>query len=253
MLVKHRMTTDPKAVQPGDSLAHALRLTREHRIRHLPVVLNGELAGIVSDRDIRTAMPSPLTVADADRASFLERTPVESVMTREVITAGPLDTVEDAAKMLCRHRIGALPVVDAHGRLLGMISETDVLTAFAEVLSAAGYATAHFGKWHLGSAQGRLPSDQGFDEWYGIPRTTDEAMYPSQHGAHAAHVPFMHVMEGRKGEKSRDLVLYDLQQRRLIDAELTRRAIDFREGADIDEKAFKALIRAAVAVNQAKD
>ena len=44
----------------------------------------------------------------------------------------------------------------------------------AEALSAAGYATGHFGKWHLGSAQGRLPNDQGFDEWYGIPRTTDE-------------------------------------------------------------------------------
>jgi arylsulfatase len=97
----------------------------------------------------------------------------------------------------------------------------------AENLSGAGYATAHFGKWHLGSAQGRLPNDQGFDEWYGIPRTTDEAMYPSQHGAHAAHVNFMHVMEGRKGQKSRDVVLYDLEQRRLIDAELTRRAIDF--------------------------
>ena len=138
MLVKHRMTADPRAVQPGDSLAHALRLTREHRIRHLPVVLNGELAGILSDRDIRTAMPSPLTVADADRAAFLERTPVEGVMTREVITVGPLDTVEDAAKLLCRHHIGALPVVDAHGRLLGMITETDVLTAFAEVFSAGG-------------------------------------------------------------------------------------------------------------------
>jgi arylsulfatase len=65
----------------------------------------------------------------------------------------------------------------------------------AEILSGVGYATAHFGKWHLGSAPGRLPNDQGFDEWYGIPRTTDEAMYPSQPGAHAAHVAFMHVME----------------------------------------------------------
>ena len=50
----------------------------------------------------------------------------------------PFDTVEDAARFLCRNRIGALPVVDAHGRLLGMITETDVLTAFAEVLSAGG-------------------------------------------------------------------------------------------------------------------
>jgi arylsulfatase len=45
----------------------------------------------------------------------------------------------------------------------------------AEVLSDAGYATAAFGRWHLGSVQGRLPNDQGFDEWYGIPRTTDES------------------------------------------------------------------------------
>jgi arylsulfatase len=52
----------------------------------------------------------------------------------------------------------------------------------AEVLSGAGYATGAFGKWHLGSDQGRLPNAQGFDEWYGIPRTTDEAMFPSQPG-----------------------------------------------------------------------
>jgi len=97
----------------------------------------------------------------------------------------------------------------------------------AETLSAAGYATAHYGKWHLGSAPGRHPTDQGFDEWYGIPRTTDESMFPSQPGAKAAGIPFMHIMEGRKGEKSRDLVVYDLEQRRLIDGEITRRTIDF--------------------------
>lgn len=97
----------------------------------------------------------------------------------------------------------------------------------AKVLSGVGYATAHFGKWHLGSEQGRLPNDQGFDEWYGIPRTTDESMFPSQPGAKAAGIPFMHIMEGRKGEKSREVVVYDLEQRRLIDAEITRRTIDF--------------------------
>ena len=138
MLVKNRMSTDPVSVAPEDSLATAARLTREHHVRHLPVVRGGELVGIVSDRDIRSAMPSPLEVADPTRAGVLERTPVEKIMTREVLTAGPLDSVEDAAKQLCRRRIGALPVVDAHGRLLGMITETDVLTAFAEVLSAGG-------------------------------------------------------------------------------------------------------------------
>ena len=138
MLVKDRMTRDPVTVSPGTSLADALRLTREHRIRHLPVVDGGVLVGIVSDRDIRLAMPSPLSVADADRAAFLERTTVSAVMAREVFTALPHDPVEDAARELCRHRIGALPVVDARGGLLGIVTETDVLRAFAEVVSSGG-------------------------------------------------------------------------------------------------------------------
>ena len=58
----------------------------------------------------------------------------------------------------------------------------------AETLSEAGYATAAFGKWHLGSAQGRLPNDQGFDEWYGIPHAMDEAFWPSEPAAKAAGV-----------------------------------------------------------------
>ena len=138
MLVKNRMSGSPVTVAPASTLADALRLTREHRVRHLPVVDGGTLVGIVSDRDIRLAMPSPLTVADADRAAFLERTPVGEIMTRDVFTVGPYDTVEDAAQQLCRHRVGALPVVDATGTLLGIVTETDILRAFAEVVSAGG-------------------------------------------------------------------------------------------------------------------
>jgi arylsulfatase A-like enzyme len=108
----------------------------------------------------------------------------------------------------------------------------------AEALSDAGYATAAFGKWHLGSAQGRLPNDQGFDEWYGIPRTTDEAFWPSEPAAKAAGVSFTHLMEGRKGEKSREGVVYDLDQRRLIDAEITRRAVEFMSRSVAASKPF---------------
>lgn len=112
----------------------------------------------------------------------------------------------------------------------------------AKLLSGVGYATAHFGKWHLGSEQGRLPNNQGFDEWYGIPRTTDESMFPSQPGAQAAGIPFMHIMEGRKGEKSREVVVYDLEQRRLIDAEITRRTIDFMKRSVDSDKPFYAYV-----------
>jgi hypothetical protein len=116
----------------------------------------------------------------------------------------------------------------------GLEGLTQWEVTIAELLSGAGYATGHFGKWHLGSEQGRLPNDQGFDERYGIPRTTDEVFAPSDVAAKAAGVVFEHVMEGKKGEKSRELQVYDLEQRRLIDAEITRRTIDFikRNGAN---------------------
>src|SRR5437667_5563411 len=125
------------------------------------------------------------------------------------------------------------------GRLEGL---TQWEVTIAELLSSAGYATGHFGKWHLGSEQGRLPNGQGFDEWYGIPRTTDEVFAPSDIAAKAADVAFEHIMEGRKGEKSRELQVYDLEQRRLIDAEITRRTIDFIRRNAQSAKPFYAYV-----------
>jgi arylsulfatase A-like enzyme len=112
----------------------------------------------------------------------------------------------------------------------------------AELLSAQGYATAHFGKWHLGSTQSRLPTSQGFDEWFGIPRTTDEALYPSAVGFKESGVEPEHIMEGKKGEKSRNLEVYDLKQRRLIDAEITRRSVDFMKRSVQAGKPFYSCI-----------
>jgi len=99
----------------------------------------------------------------------------------------------------------------------------------AEALSEAGYATALHGKWHLGSHDGRLPNDQGFDEWYGIRRTTDESLWSTSIGYSPEIVPLEKIMEGRKGEKSRALQDYDREQRRLIDAEITKRSVAFME------------------------
>ncbi len=98
-----------------------------------------------------------------------------------------------------------------------------------QLLSAQGYATAHYGKWHLGDVQGRYPSDRGFDEWYGIPRTTDESQFTSTVGFDPTVADIPHIMEGRAGEPSRNVCEYDLQARRGIDEELTRRAIGFIE------------------------
>jgi len=108
----------------------------------------------------------------------------------------------------------------------------------AESLSEAGYATALHGKWHLGSHDGRLPNDQGFDEWYGIPRTTDESLWSSSPGYSPEIVPLEKIMEGKKGGKSRELKDYDSVQRRLIDAEITKRSIAFMERQSKTGKPF---------------
>jgi arylsulfatase len=87
-----------------------------------------------------------------------------------------------------------------------------------------------------------LPNDQGFDEWFGIPRTTDEALWPSNPAARAAGAEWEHLMEGRKGEQSRELAVYDLEQRRLIDAEIAQRTIGFMERSVAAGKPFYAYV-----------
>ena len=96
-----------------------------------------------------------------------------------------------------------------------------------QITLGIGYRTAHFGKWHLGSIDGRLPNDQGFDEWWGIPRTTDEVFWPGNPGFATSGVKVPYIMEGRRGEPSQNVRVYDLAQRPLLDAEITRRTIDF--------------------------
>ena len=100
----------------------------------------------------------------------------------------------------------------------------------AEMLSDSGYATGIFGKWHLGDTQDRYPTDQGFDEWYGIPRSSDRAFWPDSNsftpGSHPSAV-FTHVMSAKRGEKPRELEVYGRAKRTTIDREITDHAIDF--------------------------
>ncbi|MDG2079458.1 MAG: sulfatase-like hydrolase/transferase, partial [Pseudomonadales bacterium] len=105
----------------------------------------------------------------------------------------------------------------------------------AEMLSDTGYATAMYGKWHLGHGKGRLPTDQGFDEWYGIPTSSDIAVYSSLPSfIESGLSDDMFVMESKRGESATKLRPYRLDNRPLIDRELTDRAISFmkREAAD---------------------
>ncbi len=130
-----------------------------------------------------------------------------------------------SALMTGRHpiRTGALQSVPA-GLPQGLVPWE---VTIAESLSDAGYATAMYGKWHLGDREGRYPKDKGFDEWYGIPRTTNESMFMESVGFDASVVELPFVMEGVKGSPAEKREVYDLEMRRRIDEELTRRSCAF--------------------------
>ena len=122
----------------------------------------------------------------------------------------------------------------------------------AEALSEQGYATALFGKWHLGHTPGRYPTDQGFDEWFGIANSSGEAIYNDPTWlseksilSDAQSIPAEHrpsVLESRRGEKPHALRPFDLDERRTIDAEITRRTIDFMRKQKRAGKPFFAYV-----------
>jgi len=110
----------------------ARALMQQERIRHLLVVGDGRLLGIVTDRDVRLNMPSPATSLSVWEVNhLLARLTVDKVMTRAVITIDPDRDAREAAWIMVDHKIGALPVLEGE-RLLGIITETDLLRAFVE-------------------------------------------------------------------------------------------------------------------------
>ena len=96
-----------------------------------------------------------------------------------------------------------------------------------QLLKRQGYATGMFGKWHLGDRPGRYPHERGFDEWYGIPRTSNETMFTSTPGFDASVVDVPKVMEGFAGQAAKELADFDLQKRRLIESEIVDKSISF--------------------------
>jgi acetoin utilization protein AcuB len=142
MNVKDRMTANVVTVKPHDSVRHARELLERHRINQLPVVVDGRLAGIVTDRDLRDAFPSVFEHGRRREGTDPCAIPVEDVMTREVLTIAPDVPVDDGARLMRRERIGAIPVVDGR-RLVGILTRSDVLDAFLSMSrNVAGRASA---------------------------------------------------------------------------------------------------------------
>ena len=123
MQIVNLMTPDPIVVDADDTLANAKAVMDEGRLRRLPVVEDRRLVGILTERDIR------------EHLGYLGSTRVNAAMRTALITVTPYNTVKDAAQLMLKHKIGGLPVV-ADGKLVGIVTTSDLLKAFLVVVKA---------------------------------------------------------------------------------------------------------------------
>ncbi len=135
MLVRELMTPNPVTVRPDTSVPDALRLMRERKVRRLPVVdSHGRLVGIVSDKDLLYASPSPATtLAVWEIPDILGKLKIEKVMTHDVVTVSEKTPLEEAARLMADKKIGGLPVMQGPD-LVGIITETDLFKNLLELL-----------------------------------------------------------------------------------------------------------------------
>jgi acetoin utilization protein AcuB len=137
MLVRERMSTKPVTISADLSITEALRVMRRNQVRRLPVLdREGKIVGIVSEKDLLYASPSPATsLSIYEMHDLLSRLRVSELMTTDLITVTPDIPLEEAARIMADNKIGGLPVVE-NGNLVGIITETDIFKVFLELLGA---------------------------------------------------------------------------------------------------------------------
>jgi len=137
MLVGERMTRHPITVREDEKVEDALNLMRKKKVRRLPVLdAKGKLVGIVSEKDLLYASPSPATTLSVYEMHYLlSKLEVKEVMTRDVITVTEFAPIEEAARVMVDSKIGGLPVMRGD-TLVGIITETDLFKVFLELLGA---------------------------------------------------------------------------------------------------------------------
>lgn len=136
MFVKYWMKSDPITISPDTLVIDAKKIMMNKKIRRLPVLQGGKLAGIVTLANLREAQPSQATSLSIHELNYLlAKMTVSEIMTREVVTCPPDMTMEKAAVLGTKHGVGALPVVE-NGKLIGIITESDIYRAFLRMLGA---------------------------------------------------------------------------------------------------------------------
>ncbi len=132
MLVRHFMTRDIVALEESERCVDAYELFRAKRMRRAPVVRDGRVVGMISDRDLLRALPWSLAEKkEVDASRDLSHT-VGEYMARNIVSVTPRTHLEDVARLMLEHKIGGLPVID-DGKLVGIITESDIFRIFVRM------------------------------------------------------------------------------------------------------------------------
>lgn len=134
--VKDFMSTKLETLAPDDRLLDADLVIRRAGVRHLPVVQDGRLVGLLTERDVRRYAPSILNSTPDDYNEIFQKTLVGKVMTREVTTISADAPLSEATSMLYSLHRGCLPVVDGQGALVGIITRRDILRFANQILNS---------------------------------------------------------------------------------------------------------------------
>ena len=136
MLVGERMSRPVISVSPDAAINDVLAMFKKEHIRRAPVVKDGKLVGIVSERDLLNASPSPVTSLSIWELNYLiSKVTISRVMTKKVITVDQETPIEEAARIMADKKLGGVPVVSA-GKVVGIITETDLFKIFLELMGA---------------------------------------------------------------------------------------------------------------------
>lgn len=138
MFVINRMTKNPMTVTADTKVDEVAHLMKKHNFRRLPVVDDGKLVGFLSDSDLMRVAPSPATTLSRyEINSLLAKICVRDIMKKDVVSVNVDATIEEAALIMYKNKIGGMPVVSNMGAVVGIITETDIFKTFVDVMGLA--------------------------------------------------------------------------------------------------------------------
>lgn len=138
MFVINRMTKNPMTVTDDTKVDEVAHLMKKHNFRRLPVVDDGKLVGFLSDSDLMRVAPSPATTLSRyEINSLLAKICVRDIMKKDVVSVNVDATIEEAALIMYKNKIGGMPVVSNMGAVVGVITETDIFKTFVDVMGLA--------------------------------------------------------------------------------------------------------------------